>query len=76
MKRKPNYTRYTKWTDKFVQIVLKESDGNGFFMYKTRSGHTLYSRYEHAFSMLKPTNVRINFDTEWQRWRLVEVLEA
>ena len=71
--KQADYNRYINRTKKLITIISKESDGNGFFMYTTKSGHQLFSKYDHELTTNKAYIMNINYDTKYDRWRLVEV---
>ena len=70
---KPNYNRYTKWNTTPITIIGEEPDGNGFWKYMTKSGHELFSKYNHKVSHNTPIEMLINYDTHYGKWRLVEI---
>ena len=79
MKNKPNLDRYTKWETTDITITKMELDmeyGQTFIKYTTMSGHTLYSQYQHNVTLGNPITMKINYDTRYDRWRLVEIKES
>ena len=68
-----DFDRYTNHGIKTMTIAKIERDGPRFMKYTTVKGTEIYSRYPHDIKLGVQHTVLANYDTHYNRWRLVEL---